>query len=110
MNQVAQTTFVFSEGDCAGKLGLKIAATAVSHQQLRAGEKIPADHTLRLANRLNRSQAFGADRDPRNSVQWGAAEPAIGWEQDGENIAQKVLQGRDKNCTLLGALGSPFSL
>ncbi len=107
MNQVAQTTFVFSEGNRAGKLGLKvaaIAAAAVTHQQLRTGEKIATDHTLRLAQSAESRPGIRRRQEPAKYVQWGAAEPAIGGEQDGKNIAQEVLQGRDKDGTLRGAL------
>ena len=36
--------------------------------------------------------------------------PAIGREEDGKNVAKDGLQGRENDCTLLGALTSSVSL
>jgi hypothetical protein len=113
MHQAAKAAFVFSEGDGTRELGLTIPAvraTAIAHQQLCAEEAIAANNALRLAHRRYGGKTFGADRDPGNVSERGVAQPAIGREKDGKNVAEEGLQGRENDCTLLGALTSPVSL
>jgi hypothetical protein len=113
MHQAAKATFVFPEGDGARELRLAVTtvlAATVSHQQLRAEEAIAANHALRLAHRRYGRKTFGADRDPGNVIERRVAQPAIGREKHGKNVAEEGLQGRENDCTLLGALTSPVSL
>ena len=113
MHQTAKAAFVFPEGDGACELGLiipAVRATAIAHQQLCAEEAIAANHALRLAHRCYGRKTFGADRNPGNVIERGVAQPAIGREKHGKNVAEEGLQGRENDCTLLGALTSPVSL
>jgi len=113
MNEAAQAGLVFAERYGAGEFRLEVAATvatAVAHQQLRAGETVAANHALRGTCRLYGFKTFGADGNPGNVVERSAAESAIRGEEDGKNVLQEGLQGRDEDGTLLGALLSSFSL
>jgi len=85
-------------------------ATAVTYKQLGTDQTIAANHTLRRPHGLNGSQTLGADGDPGNIVERSATEPAIGREEDGKNVTQQGLQGRDEEGTLPGALLSLFSI
>jgi hypothetical protein len=58
---------------------------------------------------LNGREAFGADGNPGDVVQGSAAESTIRRKEDGKNVSEKSLQGRDEDGTLLGALLSSFS-
>jgi hypothetical protein len=113
MNEAAQASIIFTERHGASELRLEVAAavaTAVAHQQLRAGEAVAAKYALWRAYRLNGLKTFGANRDPGDVVERSAAESAIRGEKDGKNVSQQGLQGRDEDGTLLGALLSSFSL
>ena len=113
MHQTAKAAFVFPEGDGTGELRLTVAAVlaaAIPHQQLCAEQAIAANHALRLAHRRYGGKTFGADRNPGNVSERGVAQPAIGREKDGKNVAQKGLQRRENDGASLGALTSPVSL
>src|ERR1017187_1854070 len=113
MHQAAKTSFVFPEGDGTRELGPiipAVRATAIAHQQLCAEEAIAANHALRLAHRGSGRKTFGAERNLENFIERGVAQPAIGREKHGKNVAEEGLQGRKNPCTLLGALTSPVSL
>jgi hypothetical protein len=113
MHQTAKAAFVFAERDGARELRLKVSAVlapAIAHQQLCAEEAVAANHALRLAHRRDCGKTFRADRNPGNVIEWGVAQPAIGREKDGKNVAQDGLQGHEDYRALLGALTSPASL
>ena len=107
MHQTAKARFIFPEGDGTGELRLTattVLAPDVAHQQLRTEQEITADNALRLAHRRDSSKTFGADRNPGDIIEWSVAQPAIGSEKDGKNVAQEGLQRRENYGTLLGAL------
>jgi len=113
MHKTTKADFIFPEGDGARELRLTVAAilaAAIAHQQLRAEQAVAANHALRLPYRRNGGKTFRADRNPGNVIEWRVAEPAIGREKDGKNVAQEGLQRRESYGTLLGALTSPASL
>src|ERR1017187_8283796 len=113
MHQTTKATFIFPEGDGTRELRLTVAAVlaaAIAHQQLRAEEAIAANHALRLAHRSDGGKTFRADRNLRNVIERRVAQPAIGGEKDGKNVAQEGLQRHENYGALLGALTSPVSL
>ena len=113
MHQAAKAPFVFSEGDGTRELGLiipAVRATAIAHQQLCAEKAIAANNALRFEHRRYGGKTFGADRNPGNVIERRVAQPAIGGEKDGKNVAQEGLQRHENYGALLGALTSPVSL
>ena len=113
MHQTTKAAFVFPEGDGTRELRLTVAAVlaaAIPHQQLCAEQAIAANHALRLAHGRDSGETFRANRNPGNVIEGRVAEPAIGREKDGKNVAQKALQRRENHGALRGALTSPVSL
>ena len=113
MHQATKASFVFPEGDGTRELGPiipAVRATAIAHQQLCAEKAIAANNALRFEHRRYGGKTFGADRNPGNVIERRVAQPAIGREKHGKNVAEEGLQGRENDCTLLGALTSPVSL
>jgi hypothetical protein len=113
MHQTTKAAFIFPEGDGTRELRLTVAAVlaaAIAHQQLCAEQAIAANHALRLAHRRDGGKTFRADRNPGNVIERRVAQPAIGGEKDGKNVAQEGLQRHENYGALLGALTSPVSL